>query len=160
MTITQGFNIFKKSRNHLKILGSRMMTLSKFCTEDPNILGTIVQSYPPRHLITPVLTCYWNITHSDLNHGFCTFVLKLVYVYISFYMIIFKHLEIPVSFVSSPSVVTQLCRNLLQTKQFEYQHLSVCTWFASMTEPKVANMIHLTQHTVQYLGPLNAVTNP
>jgi len=36
--------IFQKSRCHLKVLGARMVTWSKFCTEGPEILGTTVQN--------------------------------------------------------------------------------------------------------------------
>jgi hypothetical protein len=34
----------KKSGSHLKILGARRVTLSKFLTEEPQILGTTVQN--------------------------------------------------------------------------------------------------------------------
>jgi len=37
--------IFQKSRNHLKILGTNQMTWSKFHTEDSQILGAIIWNY-------------------------------------------------------------------------------------------------------------------
>jgi hypothetical protein len=40
----EGAQIFKKSRNHVKILGAQRVTLSKFHAEDPQLLGTTVQN--------------------------------------------------------------------------------------------------------------------
>jgi len=44
MLYSRGEQIFQKSRNHVKILGAQRVTLSKFHTEDPQILGIIVQN--------------------------------------------------------------------------------------------------------------------
>ena len=42
-------HIFQKSKSHLKILGARRVTWSKFHTEDPQILGATILTY----LLTP-----------------------------------------------------------------------------------------------------------
>jgi hypothetical protein len=39
----RGAQIFQKSRNHLKILGSRKVTCSKLQTKDPQTLGATVK---------------------------------------------------------------------------------------------------------------------
>jgi len=36
--------IFKKSRSHLNVLGTRRVTQSKFHTQDPKILGTTIKN--------------------------------------------------------------------------------------------------------------------
>jgi len=45
---TKGAQIFQKSRSHLKILGARRVIWSKFHTEDPQILGVIVEKVVAR----------------------------------------------------------------------------------------------------------------
>jgi len=56
---TRGAQIFQKFGNHHKILSIKKVTCSRFCTEDPQILGTTIQkviwlSWHPGvvHLIT------------------------------------------------------------------------------------------------------------
>jgi hypothetical protein len=57
--------LFQKSRNHLKILGGRRLTRSKFHTEDSQILGTIIQDL--------VTTATWHpaFVHPGLNVPTC-----------------------------------------------------------------------------------------
>jgi len=53
---TRDSQIFQKSRNHLKILGSKRVTGSKFHTQDPQILVATLQSYlsrRPGQLVRP-----------------------------------------------------------------------------------------------------------
>jgi hypothetical protein len=44
LELVQDPQIFRKSRSHLEIPGVRRVTLSKFHTEDPQILGTTCQN--------------------------------------------------------------------------------------------------------------------
>jgi hypothetical protein len=55
MVYDRGAQIFQKSRSHLKILGARRVTWSKFRTEDPQILGATVQNLVARDFCTPGL---------------------------------------------------------------------------------------------------------
>ena len=44
----RGTKVFQKSRSFHRIVGARRMTWSEFHTEDPQILGTIIQNLVPR----------------------------------------------------------------------------------------------------------------
>jgi hypothetical protein len=46
---------FKKSKSHLQILGTRIVTRSKFHNEDPQILGARVQNLVARAICAPLL---------------------------------------------------------------------------------------------------------
>jgi hypothetical protein len=48
-------SIFKRATTSLKILGVRRVTWSKFCTEDPKILGVTLRNLVPRNISTPDL---------------------------------------------------------------------------------------------------------
>jgi hypothetical protein len=41
----KGEQIFQKSRNHLKIIGARRVTRSRFHTEGPQMSGTTVKKF-------------------------------------------------------------------------------------------------------------------
>lgn len=53
-----GAQIFQTSRNHLKILGARKVTLGKFHAKDPQTLGVTIQNVVTLDLCTPVLHLY------------------------------------------------------------------------------------------------------
>ena len=64
-------HILQKSRSHLKILDARIVSWSKFCTEDPQILGTTIQS-----LVVMATWCP-EFMHPCIKVVLCTFISKL-----------------------------------------------------------------------------------